>query len=35
VSLAGVSEASAFIAAKIDHRLPSRFAQAEEAKRRP
>ena len=35
VSLAGVSEASAFIASKIDHRLPSRFAQAEEAKRRP
>jgi hydroxymethylglutaryl-CoA lyase len=35
VSLAAVSEASAFIASKIDHRLPSRFAQAEEAKRRP
>ena len=33
VSLAGVSEASAFIASKIDHRLPSRFAQAEAAKR--
>jgi hydroxymethylglutaryl-CoA lyase len=35
VSLTGVSEASAFIASKINHRLPSRFAQAEEAKRRP
>ena len=33
VSLAGVSEASAFIASKIDHRLPSRFAQAEAASR--
>jgi hydroxymethylglutaryl-CoA lyase len=33
VSLAGVSAASAFIASKIDHRLPSRFAQAEAAKR--
>ena len=33
VSLAGVSEASAFIAAKIDHRLPSRYAQALEARR--
>jgi len=28
VSLAGVGEASAFIASKIDHRLPSRYAQA-------
>jgi hydroxymethylglutaryl-CoA lyase len=28
VSLAAVSSASAFIAAKIDHRLPSRYAQA-------
>jgi len=28
VSLQGVSAASAFIAAKIDHRLPSRYAQA-------
>src|SRR5262245_19920359 len=28
VSLAAISEASAFIAAKIDHRLPSRYAQA-------
>jgi hydroxymethylglutaryl-CoA lyase len=28
VSLAGVSAASAFIAAKIDHPLPSRYAQA-------
>ena len=28
VSLAAVSEASAFIASKIDHRLPSRYAQA-------
>jgi hydroxymethylglutaryl-CoA lyase len=28
VSLAAVSDASAFIAAKIDHRLPSRYAQA-------
>ena len=27
VSLAAVSEASAFIASKIDHRLPSRYAQ--------
>jgi hydroxymethylglutaryl-CoA lyase len=33
VSLAAVSDASAFIATKIDHRLPSRFAQAEAAKR--
>jgi hydroxymethylglutaryl-CoA lyase len=33
VSLAAVSEASAFIATKIDHRLPSRFAQAMEATR--
>jgi hydroxymethylglutaryl-CoA lyase len=28
VSLAAVSEASTFIASKIDHRLPSRYAQA-------
>jgi hydroxymethylglutaryl-CoA lyase len=28
VSLTAVSEASAFIASKIDHRLPSRYAQA-------
>jgi hydroxymethylglutaryl-CoA lyase len=28
VSLAAISEASAFIASKIDHRLPSRYAQA-------
>ena len=28
VSLAAVSDASAFIASKIDHRLPSRYAQA-------
>jgi hydroxymethylglutaryl-CoA lyase len=28
VALAAVSEASAFIASKIDHRLPSRYAQA-------
>ena len=28
VSLAAVSEASAFIGSKIDHRLPSRYAQA-------
>jgi hydroxymethylglutaryl-CoA lyase len=28
VSLASVSEASAFIGSKIDHRLPSRYAQA-------
>jgi hydroxymethylglutaryl-CoA lyase len=34
VSLAAVSDASAFIASKIDHRLPSRFAQAREARRR-
>jgi hydroxymethylglutaryl-CoA lyase len=33
VSLAAVSDASAFIASKIDHRLPSRHAQAEEARR--
>jgi hydroxymethylglutaryl-CoA lyase len=33
VSLAAVSEASAFIASKIDHRLPSRFAQAAAAAR--
>ena len=28
VSLAAISDASAFIASKIDHRLPSRYAQA-------
>jgi hydroxymethylglutaryl-CoA lyase len=33
VSIEGVSAASAFIAARIDHRLPSRFAQAMEAHR--
>jgi isopropylmalate/homocitrate/citramalate synthase len=33
VSLAAVSEASAFIGSKIDHRLPSRYAQAHEARR--
>ena len=32
VSLANLSAASAFIATRIDHRLPSRYAQAEEAK---
>ncbi len=32
VSLAAVSDASAFIASKIDHRLPSRYAQAQEAR---
>jgi hydroxymethylglutaryl-CoA lyase len=35
VSLTAVSQASAFIASKIDHRLPSRYAQAEEARRKP
>jgi len=35
VSLAAVSEASAFIGSKIDHRLPSRHAQAEEARLLP
>jgi len=34
VSLAAVSDASAFIATKIDHRLPSRYAQAAAASRR-
>jgi hydroxymethylglutaryl-CoA lyase len=34
VSLAALSEASAFIATKIGHALPSRHAQAEEARRR-
>ena len=34
VSLAAVSEASRFIASKIDHRLPSRFAQSDEARRK-
>jgi hydroxymethylglutaryl-CoA lyase len=33
VSLAAISEASAFIASKIDHRLPSRYAQAYRATR--
>jgi hydroxymethylglutaryl-CoA lyase len=33
VSLAAIGEASAFIAAKIDHRLPSRYAQALRASR--
>jgi hydroxymethylglutaryl-CoA lyase len=33
VSLAAVTEASAFIAARIDHRLPSRYAQAIRASR--
>ena len=33
VSLAGVTEASTFIASKIDHPLPSRYAQAEAARR--
>ena len=28
VSLAAITEASRFIASKIDHRLPSRYAQA-------
>ena len=28
VSLAALGEASTFIASKIDHRLPSRYAQA-------
>jgi hydroxymethylglutaryl-CoA lyase len=32
VSLAAISDASAFIASKIDHRLPSRYAQATAAK---
>jgi hydroxymethylglutaryl-CoA lyase len=34
VSLKAVSEASAFIAARINHRLPSRYAQADAASRR-
>jgi hypothetical protein len=34
VSLAAVSDASAFIGSKIDHRLPSRYAQAQEAQRK-
>jgi hydroxymethylglutaryl-CoA lyase len=34
VSLAAVSDASAFIASKIDHRLPSHYAQAQEAHRK-
>jgi len=33
VSLAGVTAASTFIASKIDHRLPSRYAQAVRASR--
>ena len=32
VSLAAVSEASAFIASRLDHRLPSRYAQAAAAR---
>ncbi len=35
VSLAAVNEASAFIETKIDHRLPSRYAQAFRAARGP
>jgi hydroxymethylglutaryl-CoA lyase len=35
VSLPAVSDASAFIAAKIDHRLPSRYAQALDARQKP
>jgi len=35
VSLAAVSEASRFIASKIDHRLASRYAQAQEARTTP
>jgi hydroxymethylglutaryl-CoA lyase len=35
VSLAAVSDASAFIGSKIDHRLPSRYAQAIAATRHP
>jgi hydroxymethylglutaryl-CoA lyase len=35
VSLAAVSEASRFIASKIDHRLASRYAQAQEARTSP
>ncbi len=31
VSLSALSEASAFIASKLDHQLPSRYAQAERA----
>jgi hydroxymethylglutaryl-CoA lyase len=34
VSLAAVSEASAFIGSMIDHRLPSRYAQAQEGRRK-
>jgi hydroxymethylglutaryl-CoA lyase len=34
VSLAALSEASAFIGSKIDHRLPSRYAQAVAANRK-
>jgi isopropylmalate/homocitrate/citramalate synthase len=34
VALAALSDASAFIGSKIDHRLPSRYAQAEEARRK-
>ena len=34
VSLAAVSEASSFIGSKMDHRLPSRLVQAEEARRK-
>jgi hydroxymethylglutaryl-CoA lyase len=35
VSLEALSEASAFIAGRLDHRLPSRYAQAVAALRRP
>jgi hydroxymethylglutaryl-CoA lyase len=34
VSLTAVSEASTFIASRLDHRLPSKFAQAWQAKQR-
>ena len=34
VSLAGVTDASTFIASKIDHPLPSRYAQAQEARKK-
>jgi hydroxymethylglutaryl-CoA lyase len=34
VSLAAIGEASAFIASRIDHRLPSRYAQAAAAGRK-
>jgi hypothetical protein len=35
VSLAALTDATRFIATKIDHRLPSRYAQAVGATRRP